>query len=142
MPIAYFGGHQTDVYLPALAALLVATAFVVVPVIAAPRVLHSRARGPIIALTVLIAAAGVAAAGVLAVSGTARLSEQRASVRVDIRQRYGLELPEATVAALVDGDKVHLPNGPAKPVRLESVGMPGEYVLTTGGVDGVLRRAA
>lgn len=141
MPIEFFGGHQTDVYIPALLVLLVGAAVAVVPVIAAPRVARMRGRGLLVGVCALVAAVAVAGAIVLAVPATGRLADQRVTVRAAIKDRYGLDLPPGTVSDLVDGASVRLTPGQPK-VRLQAVAAPGQYVLTTGGARGELPLAA
>lgn len=128
MSIPYFAEHQNDVFIPALAVTLLATAFLVFPVIAAP--LLKRARRVVQVVAILLGCVALAAAAALAGAGFRTLDEQRADVQRTIAAHYGLHLSDAQVSSLLEGGKVKLDDadGP-RTLKLVPAG-PGDYALS------------
>ncbi|MDH2445300.1 hypothetical protein QDR37_15215 [Amnibacterium sp. CER49] len=140
MPIAYFAERQTDVFVPALAALLVATVAVVLPVVFAPLLARMRSRRALLAIAGAVAAVALVLTVVEGAAGFAALGEQRDSVQRDIAGRYGLTLTPGQVASLLDGGKVKVVSaGPGtdtavrtRTVELHATGTDDDYALVEG----------
>lgn len=140
MLIAYFAERQTDVFVPALAALLVATVAVVLPVVFAPLLRKMRGRRALVAVAVVVAAAALVLTVVEGVAGFQALGDQRASVQRDIADRYGLRLTPPQVASLLEGGRVKVVSaGPGtdtavrtRTVELHPTGTDDDYALVEG----------
>lgn len=102
----HLAADQNDVFLPALAALLVATLLVVVPVVLAPAVRRARnGRVAVVVIAVLAVAALVVAAWQAGI-GVRTLQSERARVGAELASEYGYHLDPEQVGALVDGDRI------------------------------------
>jgi hypothetical protein len=138
--IAYFAERQTDVFVPALAALLVATVAVVLPVVFAPLLKKMRGRRALVAIAAVVAAAALVLTVVEGAAGFRALGEQRASVQRGIADRYGLRLTQGQVASLLEGGKVKVVSaGPGtdtavrtRTVELHATGADDDYALVEG----------
>jgi hypothetical protein len=138
--IAYFAERQTDVFVPALAALLVATVAVVLPVVFAPLLKKVRGRRALVAIAGVLAAAALVTTVVEGVAGFQALGAERASVQRGIADRYGLRLTQGQVASLLEGGRVQVVSaGPGtdtavrtRTVELHATGADDDYALVEG----------
>lgn len=119
MTIHHFAVEQNDVFVPALLAALVATIAIALPVVLAPTLRRGRRGRPTVVLAAAVAAVALVVAGWQAGVGVRTLQQERVRVAVELRDRYGLDLRPAQVAALVDGAAVRLGGRPVELRRTE-----------------------
>ena len=140
MPIAYFAEHQNDVFVPALAALLVATAVVVLPVVFAPALRRLRRRRALFVLAGVLAVVAVVVALLQTVAGFQRLDEQRSAVQRAVADQYGIRLTTAQVSTLLEGGTVQVRAAGkgadaavrTRTVELRATGADHDYTLNEG----------
>ncbi len=146
MTIHHFAGSQNAVFVPALLLLLVATVAICLPIVLAPGIRKAGRSRPVAVVAGLVAVAALGAAAVGAGAAFRDLGSERAAVRAELRERYGLALDSAQVGELIDGGAVleHLPAQEAaaglverkRPYRLalkSDEQVPGTYLVTLGG---------
>ena len=106
MPIPFFGPAQTDAFIPALGWFLVATVLIAGPVILGP-LLKRRRSGRVLVIGAFVLAALAVVPGILtAAQGFQVLGDEHTTVQRTLADRYGLDLPDADVASLLEGGKV------------------------------------
>jgi hypothetical protein len=103
--IHHFAGDQNLVFVPALLALLVATVLVCLPVVLVTVIRRSRRRVLITAAATVLAVLALGVAGWQAALGFGALNDERAQVRAQVADRYGIDLTAAEVSELVDGGR-------------------------------------
>lgn len=119
MTIHHFAADQDDVFVPALLALLLATAAIVLPVVLAPALRRSRRSRALVAAAAVVAVLSLVLAGWQTGVGLRALQDDRARVGAQLRDRYGLELDRADVGVLVDGGRVRIDG---ETIRLRPIG--------------------
>ena len=105
MTIHHFAGDQNLVFVPALLALLVATVLVCLPIVLVTVIRRSGRRVPIVAAAAVLAVLALGVAGWQAALGFGALNAERAQVRADLSDRYGIDLTPGEVGELVDGGR-------------------------------------
>lgn len=105
MTIEYFAAQQNQVFVPALAALLVAVIAICLPIVLAPalrRASRGRTRA-LLGLAAVVAAAALVVTGWQVGVGLRTLQAERASVAARLQERYGLDLSSGDVSELLNG---------------------------------------
>ena len=129
MHIDYFREHQNDVFIPALAFVLVAAILISLPILFAPTLARRgrlRATGT---LCVTIAVVALIGATIAALPGFSTLQEQRRALQVDLHDRYGIDVPIGDAGKLLNGDTFVLPAAHvAQKVHLQATGG-DDYIL-------------
>ena len=132
MPIPYFAEHQNDVFIPALAAALVATLLLTIPVLAAPLLRAAPRRRALNAVTIVLGALALVVAGLQAWAGFGALDAQHDDLRSGLASRYGLQLRDDQVSTLIEGGSVRVTaDGATRTVKLIPTG-DDEYVPADG----------
>jgi hypothetical protein len=143
--IPYFAANQNVVFIPALFALLAATVLICLPIIFGRGLRRSKRRTPVLVIDAIVVLVALVGAAWLAGIGFRTLGDERAGVRAQLQQRYGVQLDAGQVGELVDGGKplVTIPTqataaglDPAKPHALKLVPRTPDgdtYDLTIGG---------
>lgn len=105
MTIEYFAAQQNQVFVPALAALLVAVVAICLPIVLAPALRRrSRRRNrAVLGLAAVVAAAALVVTGWQAGLGLRTLQAERESVAARLQERYGLDLTSGDVSELLNG---------------------------------------
>ena len=130
MHIDYFREHQNDVFIPALALVLVASVVIALPIILGPTLARRGRRGPVLTLCGTIAGLALIGAVIAAVPGFATLHGQRTTLQSELRTIYGLDVPLEVATKLLNGDTFTLPPTSHVPekVHLKPTGG-GNYIL-------------
>ena len=111
MTISPFATQQTDVFVPALGALAIATLFAVLPVVFAPTLGRRRGGRAVAVVSLVVGAALLVVTAVEMGAGFRAIADERARVGAEITREYGLHLTAGQVGDLVDGGALQLPGG-------------------------------
>ncbi|WP_375399977.1 hypothetical protein [uncultured Amnibacterium sp.] len=129
MHIDYFREHQNDVFIPALAFVLVAAIVIALPILFGPTLARRGRRRPVLTLCVAVAAIALVGAALASLPGFATLNAQRQTLQSELRDRYGIDVPIRDAGKLLNGDTFVLPATHLKQkVHLQSTGG-GDYIL-------------